>query len=75
MNPDINSALNHPIFKVAKEVSTVENTEAYVVGGFVRDFFMGNKSSDIDITVVGNGPEFAQKVADKLKVKKVTIEC
>lgn len=73
MSTDIKSILTHPIFKVAQQISNEENVEVYLVGGFVRDFFMGNKSSDIDITVVGDGLDFAHKLAKKLKVKKISI--
>lgn len=41
--------------------------ETYVIGGFVRDFFLGRKSKDIDIVTVGSGIELAQQVAKKLK--------
>lgn len=73
MNPTKEKVLNHPIFKVIREVSSSENVQSYVVGGFVRDLYMGIKSSDIDITVLDDGPKFAQKVAEKLRVKNVTV--
>ncbi len=65
--------LNHPIFKVIRQISESENVEAYVVGGFVRDCLMDNASGDIDIAVCGNGPKFAEKVAQTLRVKKISI--
>ena len=65
--------LKHPVFKVASEIATSNALEAYVIGGFVRDCFLERPCKDIDIVVVGDGPEFAQKVAEKLKVKKISI--
>lgn len=44
-------------------------TEAYVIGGFVRDLFLKRPSKDIDIVVVGNGIDFAEKVGYQLKTK------
>lgn len=65
--------LQHPVFKVASQIVTENNLEAYVVGGFVRDLILDRPSKDIDIVVVGSGLDFAQKCAAKLKVKKVTL--
>lgn len=40
--------------------------KAYLVGGFVRDLILQRKNKDIDIVVVGDGLEFADKVSDAL---------
>lgn len=64
--------LTHPVFKVAREIVTEEGLESYVIGGFVRDLMLGRPSKDIDIVVVGNGLALAEKVAAKLRVKKVS---
>ena len=45
--------------------------EVYAVGGIVRDLIMGQNLNDVDIMVVGDGIQFAQRLADKLKIKKV----
>ena len=65
--------LSHSIFKTVQEIATVKNVKAFVIGGFVRDLLIDRKSKDIDIVVLGNGPEMAQLVADELHVKKVNI--
>jgi len=39
---------------------------AYLVGGFVRDLFLGEKNIDLDITVEGNGMEYTRFLAKKL---------
>ena len=44
-------------------------TETYVVGGYVRDLIMKNKSKDIDVVCVGSGIELARRVADSLPGK------
>jgi len=41
----------------------------YIVGGIVRDRFLGRPSNDIDIVCLGSGIALAQKVQSKLKGK------
>lgn len=65
--------LRHPVFKVVSQIIEENNLEAYVIGGFVRDLILGRPSKDIDIVVVGNGMELAEKAAEKLRVKKVSL--
>ncbi len=50
-----------------------EEVEAYVVGGYVRDKFLGKEVKDIDIVVIGDGIGFAKKVAKRLDQKDVVI--
>lgn len=64
--------LKHPVFKVAKEIVTKNNQQAFVIGGFVRDLILERPSKDIDIVVVGNGLELAKEIGEKLRVKKVS---
>ena len=64
MSENYASYLQHPVFKVASQIVTENNLEAYVIGGFVRDLIIGRPSKDIDIVVVGNGLDLAQACAD-----------
>jgi len=66
------SYLSHPVFKVARKIVGQEKLEAYVIGGFVRDLLLDRPSKDIDIVVIGNGMDLAQKIADELRVKNVS---
>lgn len=65
--------LKHPVFKVVSELSSAQDIPAYVIGGFVRDSLLGRPCKDIDIVVVGDGPAFAAQVANKLRVKNLSI--
>lgn len=60
-------ALTNDIFKTIGESADELGLEAYVIGGFVRDFFLKRGSpKDIDIVAIGSGISLAQKVASKL---------
>ena len=52
-----------PVFQSIQKVSERMNIPAYVVGGWVRDFLLQRPTKDIDIVVLGDGPEFAKEVA------------
>src|SRR6201985_3334191 len=61
--------LKHPLFSIVSSIAAEQNVHAYVIGGFVRDLLLNRPSKDIDIVIIGNGIEFAEKVAQRLKVK------
>ncbi len=64
------AAIHHPIFKLIGEASDELGLDAYVIGGFVRDYFLKrNTPKDIDIVAIGSGIALAKKVASKLKGK------
>ena len=64
--------LKHPIFKHITRVVDRMGVEAYVVGGYVRDYYLYRPSSDIDVVVVGSGVAVAEELARELGAK-VTI--
>lgn len=59
-------AVGDKIFRLAGEAADELGTEAYVVGGYVRDYIMGRSCTDLDFVCVGSGIEWAEKVAAKL---------
>lgn len=61
--------LKHSLFSIVSEIAAEQSLQAYVIGGFVRDLLLNRPSKDIDIVIIGNGIEFAEKVAQKLKAK------
>ena len=65
-----NQALNHPIFKIISQSAIELQLDAYVIGGFVRDFILQRGSAkDIDVVAIGSGIELAKQVAKNLPNK------
>ncbi|MBR5821934.1 MAG: HD domain-containing protein [Alistipes sp.] len=64
--------LKHPIFKHITRVVDRMGVKAYVVGGYVRDYYLYRPSSDIDVVVVGSGVAVAEELGKELGAK-VTI--
>lgn len=63
-------ALQHKIFNYLSEAADDLDTDTFVIGGFVRDFFLKRgKAKDIDVVAVGDGIELAKKVSEKLPGK------
>jgi poly(A) polymerase len=63
-------AISLEIFKTISRASQELQVESYVIGGFVRDFFLKRGSAkDIDIVAVGSGIVLAEKVARLLPNK------
>jgi len=70
MQQNFQEALQNPIFKTLTAAADELKVECYVIGGFVRDYFLQRGSpKDIDVVAVGSGIELAQKVASKLPGK------
>ncbi|MDE5997588.1 MAG: CCA tRNA nucleotidyltransferase [Muribaculaceae bacterium] len=61
--------LTNPIFNVIGETADDMGLEVYVVGGFVRDIFLGRHSADLDFVTVGSGIDLARGVARRLGKK------
>lgn len=49
------------------------NRKTFVVGGYVRDLFLGRKSKDIDFVTVGSGIELAEAIASERKHARLTV--
>ncbi|MBR4734725.1 MAG: HD domain-containing protein [Bacteroidales bacterium] len=61
--------LNHHIFKLVSDTAGELGVRAFVIGGYVRDCFLGIPNDDIDIVVEGSGIELAEAVAAKCNAK------
>ncbi|WP_412561342.1 CCA tRNA nucleotidyltransferase [Winogradskyella sp. MIT101101] len=60
-------ALKHNIFEIISQSAEELQLDCFVIGGFVRDYFLerGN-AKDIDIVAIGSGIELAQQVSKNL---------
>lgn len=63
---DFLEKVESPVFRMVGETADRMGREAYVVGGYVRDLFIGRHSKDIDFVTVGSGIQLAQEVAKNL---------
>ena len=59
--------LDHKIFSIVSEVAGSLGVRAFVIGGYVRDCFLGRPSKDIDIVVEGSGIALAEAVGEKVR--------
>lgn len=69
--------LNQDIFHLLKTLCDVFNknqTRAYIVGGFIRDYFLNRENRDVDIAVKGSALEIAREVAIELTAKYVVLD-
>jgi len=58
--------LDDEIFSIVSSTAESLGVRAYVIGGYVRDCFLGTSSKDIDIVVEGSGIALAEAVAAKV---------
>jgi len=75
LQQDYQNALSNTIFPVIAMAAKELEVDAYVIGGFVRDFILQRGApKDIDIVAVGSGIALAKKVASQLPGKpKVSV--
>ncbi len=59
--------------KIASRLADELNVDVFIVGGFVRDLILDRNKNEIDFLVIGNGPDFAAKLAEKLGIEKISI--
>ena len=65
--------IDNPVLKFISGIASENNTELYVIGGYVRDRLLGRPTKDMDIVVVGSGIDFAQTVARAIGGARVSI--
>ncbi len=63
---DLRCLVDTPLFRTIGAAADALGVECYVVGGYVRDLFLGRASQDVDIVVVGSGIAVAQEVRRRL---------
>lgn len=67
---DLNDSI---IFKTVSAEASRQGVRAFVIGGYVRDWFMHRDNDDVDIVVEGSGIALAEKVAEKLHSKVIVF--
>lgn len=63
---ELKEHFSNKIFTQISETADELGLECYVVGGYVRDIFLGRPSKDIDVVVVGSGIKMAEAFGKKL---------
>lgn len=66
---EIQSHLNIPVLNLISRVADEKKMPCYLIGGYVRDYFLRRPSKDIDIVAVGPGIGLAEAVARELGKK------
>lgn len=59
-------ALEAPLFRRIGKIADATGVRAFVIGGYVRDWFLGRPCTDIDVVVVGSGIDVAQALGREL---------
>ena len=73
MNDFIPECLDRHIFKIVSQTAEELGVRAFVIGGFVRDYYLHRPSNDIDIVVEGSGLELAEAVGRKVHARVTTF--
>lgn len=58
--------LSDPIFRRISRIVDARGVRAFVVGGYVRDYYLRRPSTDIDVVVAGSGIEIAEALGREL---------
>lgn len=68
---------HNEVFDVISAAGEAVDQDVYVVGGYVRDFYLKRTKDadelDIDFVTIGSGIELAQKVAEKLGTDNLSV--
>ena len=62
-------ALNHKIFRIIADEAESQGVRAFVIGGYVRDWFLKRPCNDIDVVVEGSGIALAEAVAARVHAR------
>ncbi len=62
------------IIKEIGKFADEQKVRIYVVGGYVRDYYLDRLRTDFDFTVIGDAVKFAKKLAKQYKSKAVIFE-
>ena len=57
------------MFRRIQRIVDDKGLQAFVIGGFVRDYYLRRPSNDIDVVVIGSGIEVAEALGRELRTK------
>lgn len=57
------------VFRRIQRIVDDRSLQAFVIGGFVRDYYLRRPSNDIDVVVIGSGIEVAEALGRELHTK------
>lgn len=63
---EIRAHIDTPLFRMISQTADELQMECYLIGGYVRDFFLFRPSNDIDVVAIGKGTVLATAIARKL---------
>jgi poly(A) polymerase len=63
---EIQAHLDKQIFRLISSAADEMKVDCYLIGGYVRDFFLYRPSNDIDVVAIGKGIQLAESVAARL---------
>ena len=69
MNSSVVSVLSLPVFGRISRIVDAMGVRAFVVGGYVRDYYLHRPCTDIDVVVVGSGIAVAEALGKELRTK------
>ena len=58
--------LSLPVFKHISDIVSERGVKAFVIGGYVRDWYLHRPSTDIDVVVAGSGIEVAEELGRRV---------
>ena len=62
-------SLSLPVFKRISRLADERGVRAFVIGGYVRDYYLYRPCTDIDVVVEGSGIEMAEALGRELHTK------
>ncbi len=67
MSDETKNPLSLPIFSRISRLADERGVQCFVIGGYVRDYYLRRKCTDIDVVVVGSGIEMAEALGRELR--------
>ncbi len=67
------NSLEEEIIRAIREVANDLHLDAYLIGGYVRDKIMSRKTTDMDVVVIGDAIQVAQRVSNLLSASRPSV--